>query len=48
MAQKAEELDRVCFNCNSFFPEETGWTVEGICLNDSAFEPYLDELLEKR
>jgi len=46
MAQKAEELDRVCFNCNSFFPAETGWTSEGICLNDSVFEPYLDELLE--
>jgi len=46
MTQKAEELDKVCFNCNSFFPAETGWTAEGICLKDSVFEPYLDELLE--
>ncbi len=46
MSQKAEELDRLCCNCNSFFPAETGWTEEGICLSDSAFEPYLDELLE--
>ncbi len=46
MTQKAEELDRVCFNCNSFFPAEAGWTAEGICLNDSVFDPYLDELLE--
>lgn len=46
MSQKAEELDRLCCNCNSFFPAEAGWTEEGICLSDSAFEPYLDELLE--
>lgn len=44
---KKEVLERICFNCNQFFPasmdEETEY---GICLNDEDFEPFIDELLE--
>ncbi len=45
----AEELERICFNCNNFFPLSMGEpTALGICLNDTVFEPYIDELLEKQ
>ncbi len=41
-----EELDRFCYNCQSFFPAYEHFTEEGICLNDDVFEPYFEELLE--
>jgi len=44
---KNEELERICFNCNQFFPESMEKPTEfGICLRDEVFEPFLDELLE--
>ena len=42
-----EELERVYFNCNHFFPASIeGPTEFGICLNDKEFSPFLDELLD--
>ena len=39
--------ERNCANCNYFFPYLLhGPSEYGICLNDPAFEPYIDELLE--
>lgn len=44
-----EELTKVCMNCQSYYPDQLDEATEfGICLNDSDFEPYLDELLEKQ
>lgn len=44
---KKEELERICFNCNYFFPASIEKPTElGICLRDEVFEPFLDELLE--
>ncbi|MBF0121462.1 MAG: hypothetical protein HQK79_21750 [Desulfobacterales bacterium] len=44
-----EELERICFNCNQFYPATMDEATEyGICLSNSAFEPYLDELLENQ
>lgn len=41
------ELERVCFNCNNFFPASMDDTTEfGICLNDKELEPFIDELIE--
>jgi len=43
---KKEELERICFNCNHFFPASMEEPTEfGICLNDKDFEPFIDELL---
>lgn len=39
-------LERVCFNCNFFFPDCDDFTEYGICLQDDVFEPFVDELLE--
>lgn len=48
MEEKEEELERICFNCSLFLPaSENELTEFGICLNDLAFEPYIDELLGK-
>ncbi len=41
-----EQLERICFNCNYFFPSRTEASEYGICLEDKDFEPFLDELLE--
>ena len=41
-----EPLERVCYNCNSFFPDCDEITEYGICLQDDAFEPFVDELFE--
>ncbi|GJQ47676.1 hypothetical protein KsCSTR_05800 [Candidatus Kuenenia stuttgartiensis] len=44
---KKEIMERICFNCNVFFPASMdGNTEYGICLNDKEFEPFIDELLE--
>lgn len=44
---KEDGLERICFNCNHYFPESSGEPTEfGICLNDEAFDPFIDELLE--
>ncbi|MCF6153113.1 MAG: hypothetical protein E3K38_12655 [Candidatus Kuenenia stuttgartiensis] len=44
---KKEALERICFNCNHFFPASMdGETEYGICLNDKDFEPFIEELLE--
>ncbi|MGA7277461.1 MAG: hypothetical protein WBW79_05945 [Desulfocapsaceae bacterium] len=42
-----DKLERICENCNSFFPDTFEPTENGICLADEAFEPYLDDLLER-
>lgn len=42
-----EELERICFNCNHFLPASMKEATEfGICLNDEAFEPFIEELLD--
>jgi len=41
-------LDKYCGNCNYFFPDRNGPTEYGICLNDPAFAPYEDDILELR
>lgn len=47
MNRKKEELERICFNCSNFYLEPTEeFTEFGICLNDQAFEPFLEKLLE--
>lgn len=44
MNQKTESI---CFNCNSFFPDTMQRPTEfGICLEDPAFEPFIDALFE--
>jgi len=44
-----EELERICMNCQSYYPDRLDEPTEfGICLNDTDFEPYIDELLEKQ
>jgi len=44
---ESEELERICLNCNYFFPASMKEVTEyGICLYDKAFEPFIDELLE--
>ncbi len=44
-----EEFERICFNCNQFFPAIMGEATEfGVCLNDEALDPFIDELLEDR
>jgi len=42
----SDPLERICGNCNSFFPDTFAPTENGICLADEAFEPYLDDLLD--
>lgn len=45
--RKEELLEAICFNCNQFFPISMEEPTEfGICLNDKAFEPFIDELFE--
>ena len=40
-----EELERICMNCQSYYPDRLDEPTEfGICLNDSDFEPYLDSI----
>ena len=40
-------LERNCSNCNYFFPYLLhGPSEYGICLNDTVFDPYIEELLE--
>jgi len=47
-AKEKEELERICINCSLFLPAVKDELTEfGICLNDEAFEPYIDELLGK-
>lgn len=41
-----EELERICFNCNFYFPDCAEITEYGICLDDEDFAPYIDDLLE--
>ena len=43
---KKEQLERVCCNCNYFFPSRPEISEYGICLEDSEFDPFIDELLE--
>ncbi len=42
-----DELERICVNCNNFFPDTFELTENGICLADEAFAPYVDDLLER-
>jgi hypothetical protein len=44
-----EELEKICLNCNQFFPACMAEATDiGVCLNDKALVPFLDELLEDR
>lgn len=44
-----DKFERICFNCNQFFPAMMGEATEfGVCLNDEALDPFIDELLEDR
>ena len=44
---RKEDIERICFNCNNFFPASMDEINEfGIYLNDKEFEPFIDELLE--
>jgi hypothetical protein len=44
---KKGKLEAICFNCHQFFPTRMNEPTEfGICLNDQAFEPFIEELLE--
>ncbi len=44
-----EEREKICFNCNSYFPDTLDEPTEyGICVNEEVFEPFLDELFENR
>ncbi len=48
MEPESQEVERICFNCESFFPDAVReFTEFGVCLKDEEFEPFLDELLEK-
>jgi hypothetical protein len=41
------ELDKICQNCGSFFQDSKDYYTDlGVCLNDDAFEPFLDEIME--
>lgn len=43
---KNEDIERICFNCNYFFPASMEELTEfGICLNDKDFDPFVDQLL---
>jgi len=42
----SEELERICFNCNHFFPASETMTEYGICLEDEEFSPYIEDLLD--
>ncbi len=42
-----DQLERVCGNCNNFFPDTFELTENGICLADEAFAPFLDDLLDR-
>jgi hypothetical protein len=47
MKENKDESERICFNCDHFFPASMSEATEfGICLVDEAFEPYIEELLE--
>ncbi|MGD9567078.1 MAG: hypothetical protein AB7V48_01950 [Sedimentibacter sp.] len=39
------EYDRTCQNCGSFFQDPDDMDF-GVCMNDEAFEPYADEIVE--
>lgn len=41
------EQDKICQNCCSFFQDSRDFNTDfGICFDDGAFEPYLDEIVE--
>lgn len=41
------EQDKICQNCSSFFQDSRDFNTDfGICLDDEAFEPFLDEIVE--
>jgi hypothetical protein len=45
--KEEEDLERICMNCNYYFPDSMDRPTEfGVCLNDAAFEPFLNELLK--
>lgn len=44
----AHDLDEQCGNCSLFFPDSDGPTEYGICINDPAFAPHEEDILELR
>jgi len=42
-----KKLERICFNCSSFLTDVNDLDSNlGVCINDEAFEEYLDEIFE--
>jgi len=42
-----EEMEKTCLDCGAYLPASEGELTEfGICLNDEAFEPFIEDLLE--
>ena len=44
--KKKKQTQKICSDCNSFYPDSEGLTEFGICLNDEEFEPFAESLLE--
>jgi len=44
----SDELEKICGNCNQFFPNQDTPTVYRICCEDPAFEPYIEDILQGR
>lgn len=45
----SQRVEATCMDCNHFFPATLNKpTAVGICLQDTAFDPYIDELFEDR
>ena len=43
-----EELEKICMNCESFLPLSLKGSYDfGICLNDDAFEPFIEDIMER-
>jgi len=46
MPRAEDEKERICLNCNHYFPAAVDEPTEfGICLNDEEFEPFSEEIL---
>ena len=47
LTKAKHEIEKVCFNCNQFFPYPLyELTEHGICLNEVVFAPYIDDIFD--
>ena len=47
MEKRDKSVEKTCLNCSAYLPASThDFTEFGLCLNDEAFEPFIEELLE--